>query len=227
MLVWSAPFWFYSFPTLKYQQQQKWCWKKIFNCLIKSKAWPEIKPEACWMQRQSAKLRRKAGRRHVSWRTFTKLGWVVFGTIPMTNLIGRKGRYLGHAQVTCIAVQFLIWQSGVTSPSQQETRPCWREEPCFEVGNRPSAQPSYFQPVPCLCIWSNCLNLTLFSIFSVRYVVCSGVVDDIRSFFIAIHGPLYDNPAAVNYAQACLALLSATAQYLGSRWVPVVENSRF
>lgn len=52
---------------------------------------------------------------------------------------------------------------------------------------------------------------------SLSYVVCSGVVDDIRSFFSTIHGPLNDDPAAVNYAQACLALLSATAQYLGSR----------
>ncbi|XP_015770845.1 PREDICTED: S phase cyclin A-associated protein in the endoplasmic reticulum-like [Acropora digitifera] len=60
----------------------------------------------------------------------------------------------------------------------------------------------------------------------IGYVVCSGVVDDIRSFFIAIHGPLYDNPAAVNYAQACLALLSATAQYLGSRSKNVFDTKK-
>ena len=53
--------------------------------------------------------------------------------------------------------------------------------------------------------------------FLCRYVVCSGVVDDIRTFFSAIHGPLNDDPASVDYAQACLALLSGTAQYLGSR----------
>ena len=52
---------------------------------------------------------------------------------------------------------------------------------------------------------------------SFSYVVCSGVVDDIRTFFSTIHGPLNDDLAAVSYAQACLALLSATAQYLGSR----------
>ena len=56
-----------------------------------------------------------------------------------------------------------------------------------------------------------------FFFISLSYVVCSGVVDDIRSFFSTIHGPLNEDLPAVNYAQACLALLSATAQYLGSR----------
>ncbi|XP_078369284.1 S phase cyclin A-associated protein in the endoplasmic reticulum-like isoform X2 [Oculina patagonica] len=60
----------------------------------------------------------------------------------------------------------------------------------------------------------------------IGYVVCSGVVDGIRSFFSRIHGPLDDDPPAVNYAQACLALLSATAQYLGSRLSNIFETRK-
>lgn len=60
----------------------------------------------------------------------------------------------------------------------------------------------------------------------ISYVVCSGVVDDIRTFFSTIHGPLNDDLAAVSYAQACLALLSATAQYLGSRSSNIFENRK-
>ncbi|PFX31793.1 S phase cyclin A-associated protein in the endoplasmic reticulum [Stylophora pistillata] len=57
----------------------------------------------------------------------------------------------------------------------------------------------------------------------IGYVVCCGVVDDIRSFFSLIHGPLNDEPEAMNFAQACLALLSGTAQYLGCRSSNIFE----
>lgn len=57
----------------------------------------------------------------------------------------------------------------------------------------------------------------------IGYVVCCGVVDDIRSFFSLIHGPLNDEPEAMNFAQACLALLSGIAQYLGCRSSNIFE----
>lgn len=60
----------------------------------------------------------------------------------------------------------------------------------------------------------------------IGYVVCSGVVDDIRSFFSTIHGPLDDDPTTVDFAQACLSLLSATAQYLGSRSSNIFETRK-
>lgn len=52
----------------------------------------------------------------------------------------------------------------------------------------------------------------------ISYIVCAGVVEDMKSYFSSIRGPCSDEPQTVSFVFQCLRLLSSITQYLGVRW---------
>ena len=58
-----------------------------------------------------------------------------------------------------------------------------------------------------------------FGLLFLSYVVCSGVVEEIRDFFELLQGPFHEQPATVEFVSAGMKFLCATTQYLSSRSV--------
>ena len=69
------------------------------------------------------------------------------------------------------------------------------------------------------CLNKVCINNGFFVFFVFcSYVVCSGVVEDIRTYFESVQAPFHEEePLAVEFVKSCMTFLAAITQYLGSR----------
>lgn len=147
-------------------------------------------------------------------------------------------RYVVYTNKLSSVVDLLVHQmKGVSSSQENTKKPSEKEPESSTTTNRSLPDPLATALLKVLATVLQCFAtaspeekevaaLAQRMVDLIGYVVCSGVVDDIRTFFSTIHGPLDDDLSTVNYAQACLALLSATAQYLGSRSSNIFETRK-
>lgn len=143
-------------------------------------------------------------------------------------------RYMVYTNKLSTLVDLLAFQMKNVSPSQGNTKKGTDKETENNARNYSLPDPLATTLLKALATVLQCFataspeekevaTLVQRMVDLIGYVVCCGVVDDIRSFFSSIHGSLNDELEAMNYAQACLALLSGTAQYLGCRTSNIFE----